>query len=107
MDKSEIVKAYKNRTSLKKISAASSLTIPHIRKILVSEGVEIRGKGRISGTKQGTRISDKDQSKMAKLYKKGFTMEEIAVDYGISRQRVHQILLAIGTTSRRRGPRSN
>lgn len=43
---------------------------------------------------------------MLAMYQNGATLVEVGAEFGLSSQRVHQILLLLGCEMRRPGPRS-
>lgn len=91
---------------MRELSDKSGYSLKRCRDLLIENDVEIRPPGRVPGPRPGPKLSDEDQDAMEKRYLDGDTMQEIADDAGVSKQRVHQVLKARGVSSRRRGPRS-
>lgn len=101
-----LIAAYNDGASLRALSRKSGLSLQACKEILEEHGVEIRSRGRIPGRRDGFKLTDDNLESIAKLYEKGQTMQELGDEFGVSKQRVHQILTDMGVEIRRRGPRS-
>jgi DNA-binding CsgD family transcriptional regulator len=90
----QMVKEYKEGATLTVLSVNHKLGIPVVRSALVSAGVRIRPKG-------GSIPFDSQRAeKMAHLYEEeGQTYQEIGDQFGITRERVRQILRTHGVKS--------
>ncbi len=99
MTNNEIAKAYENGSTLTMLARITKQGVQDVRKIIVSEGVAIRGKG-------GRAIVSERTKQMIDMHQKNHTLQEIGDAFGgISRERVRQILTAEGIKMRKSGPR--
>lgn len=89
----KIAKEYQSGETMVVLSVRHQISVPSVRDMLVKAGVEIRKKG-------GTRNQDpKRAEKMAKLYREGATLADIGKQFGLTRERVRQILRKHGVES--------
>lgn len=96
--KRRMVAEYRKGSTLTILSVNNEIGVATVRKILTDAGVEIRGKG-ASFTAGGEKATEARAKKMAQLYKKGQTLQEIGDTYDLSRERVRQILRAADVES--------
>jgi uncharacterized protein (DUF433 family) len=98
----QLAKEYRNSATLTELSVNHKIGLPQVRQALVEEGVQIRKKG-------GSLPFDPNRAdEMTKLYlDDGRTLQEIGDQFGLSRERVRQILRGNGVESlgRRERPR--
>lgn len=98
----QLATQYRNGATLTELSVNHKLPLPQVRQVLVDEGVEIRKKG-------GSAPFDPNRAEeMKRLYlDEENTLQEIGDQYGLSRERVRQILRDNGVESlgRRERPR--
>lgn len=92
-----MAKAYERGATLTELAQRHRLTLPVVRQHLVDAGVTIRRKGGSSSDDQ-QRVEE-----MTRLYvEENQTLQQIGERYGLSRQRVQQILRGAGVESQGR-----
>lgn len=98
----QLAKQYRNGATLTELSVNHQLGLPQVRQALVDEGVEIRKKG-------GSAPFDPNRAdQMKRMYlEEEKTLQQIGDEFGVSRERVRQILRDNGVESlgRRERPR--
>lgn len=88
----EIVERYLNEEGIRKIAKDYGVSHETIRKRLIEEGIQLRSRGKILGT-EDKKIPKKD---MISLYKRGFTIKELAKLYETSYTLIYQRLKKSG-----------
>lgn len=94
-----MVREYERGSTLTALSVKHNMSLQAVRQTLVEAGATIRRKGGMLPTDQG-RVDT-----MKQLYlEEGLTLQEIGNKYGLTRQRVQQILRSAGVESLGRRP---
>lgn len=93
IESSVMAKLYNKGATLVQLAGKTHLAVPVIRESLVASGVAIRPKGGFRGNSQ------KRAEDMSALYTEGKTLQEVGDKYGLTRERVRQILRQLGTES--------
>lgn len=87
---------YEAGGTLTTIADAHGVALSKVRRLLAAAGTDIRSRGRPAQPVPG---NHERSVAMARLYRGGKTLEEIGVEYGVTRERVRQILRKIGVES--------
>lgn len=88
----DIVERYNNKEGLRSLADRYGVSHETIRKRLIEEGVILRSRGKELG-REDKKIPKKD---MVSLYKKGFTIKELAKLYSVSTTLIYKRLIALG-----------
>ncbi len=97
-----LAEKYENGATLSQLSEQSHLSVPEVRQQIVDAGVPIRSKGSTSSLDPKQRDS---QIKILYL-EENKTLQEIGTSFGLTRERVRQILRNSGVESLGRRPRA-
>lgn len=97
-DYGPIVTAYENGLPARAISASSGLSLGQVYRILKRLGVPRRRRG---APERGAKSTEREQEMVA-LYESGKSLHEVGLAFGITRERVRQILNKRGNGTRGR-----
>ena len=86
----KMAKAYKKGSTLSEIGHRRKIGINRVKEVLLDEGVTIRRPG---SSIKGDQERDARLTKMAKMYET-HTLQQVGDEFGLSRERVRQILSA-------------
>ena len=101
----QIVGEYESGMTLQELGEWYGVSVTTIRSRLKEAGVQIRNRGR----KVGSELKDnKDRdSRIKERYQSGLSMTAVGEEFGISRERVRQILNSLGVGTRGYGWRKH
>lgn len=85
----EIIALYASGKTGPQVAAAVGLSAPMVYRIVKEAGIS-----RSRGIPKGTTFSLKpyDRAAVVRRYKEGVTLRQVAAEFGISHQRVHQLV---------------
>jgi uncharacterized protein (DUF433 family) len=96
-DAKRLVSAYENGATLAQLSEVNEISLADLREILSDAGVEIKRGRRPNvapprlGTKTPPKLDERTE-RMKLLYEEGKTLQEIGTEFGLTRERVRQVL---------------
>ena len=111
-DAKRLVSAYENGATLAQLSEVNDISLADLREILGNAGVEIKRGRRPNvapprlGTKAPPKLDERTE-RMKVLYEEGKTLQEIGTEFGLTRERVRQVLRDANVESQGRRKRED
>lgn len=93
----ELAKRYQEGVSLMILSEQFGIGIAHISSILKQQDVPTRSRGRPKGFVNDA-VTHERNERIAQLYQEGLTLETIGQKYGLTRERIRQIIRTQGVS---------
>jgi Mor family transcriptional regulator len=97
----EIGAMYKSGMSMLDVATQARCSLTHVQSVMKRLGIKPRPQGPRTGTRHPAHDPERVQ-KMVVLHDQGQTLEEIAQQFRITRERVRQILIAAGVDTSQR-----